>query len=174
MRLTRKLIKALILLSPLRGIYKEGLIQHIGLLAVNWIFQRIFQVNGDTAWSVNFTSRVVIPRKVKFGQGVLKSFVLSGGCYIQGGNGVYIGEDTIFGPGVKIISANHDPHSKSFEWVKTSAINIGKHCWIGANAVILPGVNLGNNVTVAAGAVVTRSFSSNLTIGGIPARIIKT
>ncbi|HAU27266.1 MAG TPA: maltose O-acetyltransferase, partial [Alteromonas australica] len=53
-------------------------------------------------------------------------------------------------------------------------ITIGDNCWIGGMAVINPGVTLGNNVVVASGAVVTKSFGSNLVIGGNPARIIKT
>ena len=51
---------------------------------------------------------------------------------------------------------------------------IGNDCWIGGHATILPGVHLGNNVIVAAGAVVTRSFGDDVIIGGNPARIIRT
>ncbi len=53
-------------------------------------------------------------------------------------------------------------------------VRIGKNCWIGMSAVILPGVTLGDNVTVAAeGAVVTSSFDSSVIIGGTPARVLK-
>ena len=49
----------------------------------------------------------------------------------------------------------------------------GDNCWIGAHAVINPGVSLGDNVVVASGAVVTKSFGNNVVIGGNPAKIIK-
>jgi acetyltransferase-like isoleucine patch superfamily enzyme len=50
---------------------------------------------------------------------------------------------------------------------------IGKNCWIGSNAVILPGVELGDNVIVGAGAVVTKSFPENLKVAGVPAKVIQ-
>jgi len=120
---------------------------------------------------VHFTSRVV--GRVSIGKNVWKSFALSGGCYIQGGSGVTIGDDTVFAPGVKIISANHNPNDLS-KWVKVDPVVIGERCWIGANAVILPRVRLGNDVVVGAGAVVTKSFPDRSVIGGVPARPILT
>ena len=100
-----------------------------------------------------------------------KSFAVSGGCYIQGMNGVFIDDDVIIAPSVTIISANHNPTDIS-KWIETEPVRIGKRCWIGANAVILPGVQLGDGVIVGAGAVVTKSFPSGAVIGGVPAKII--
>ena len=97
--------------------------------------------------------------------------MFSGGCYIQGGNGIEIGDGTIFAPGVKVISANHDPKDLK-HWLPDRPIRIGNSCWIGANAVILPRVELGDNVIVGAGAVVTKSFPSNVVLVGNPARVI--
>ena len=53
------------------------------------------------------------------------------------------------------------------------AVSIGNNCWLGGNAVILPGVHLGNNVIVGGGAVVTKSFGDNVVIAGNPAQVIK-
>ena len=53
-------------------------------------------------------------------------------------------------------------------------VTIGNDCWIGGQAVINPGVTLGDNVVVGSGAVVTKSFPSNVVIAGNPAKIIKT
>ncbi len=76
------------------------------------------------------------------------------------------------GPGVKLISANHDVLNFDIH-TKNEPIEIGDNCWISASAVILPGVKLDNHVVVAAGAVVAKSFSDICLIRGVPARVIK-
>ncbi len=138
---------------------------------MNFIFQRIFRLNSDVPFQVHFTSSVIVGKGIFIGKNVWKSFALSGGCYIQGGNGIYIGDDTIFAPGVKIISANHDP-KKQMAWSDASPIRIGCRCWIGANSVILPGVVLGDDCIVGAGTVVTKSVQSGSLVYGNPAKLV--
>jgi len=135
------------------------------------VFQRIFRLNAKVPFQVHFTSTVVVGKGIYIGRNVWKSFALSSGCYIQGGNGVYIGDDTLFGPGVKIISANHDPN-KGMLWAEGPPVRIGRRCWIGANAVILPEVKLGDDCIVGAGSVVTKSFPSCSIVAGNPAILI--
>ncbi|WP_327573392.1 acyltransferase [Roseateles sp.] len=105
--------------------------------------------------------------------GIETSPGLMPGCYIQGSNGIEIGDYTQIAAGVKIISANHlltDIRAH----LKTRPIRIGKYCWLGANSVILPGVELGTYTIVGAGAIVTKSFPEGYcVIAGNPARIIK-
>ena len=52
-------------------------------------------------------------------------------------------------------------------------VEIGNDVWIGGNVTILPGITIGNNVVVAAGAVVTKDVPDNCVVGGVPARILK-
>ena len=141
-----------------------------GLWLINTFCQRVLGINDEIPWMVHFSSRVV--GNIKIGRNVWKSFAISGGCYIQGINGIIIEEDTILGPGVKIISANHDLNNFG-KSEKSEPIIIGKKCWIGANSVILPGVALGEGCVVGAGSIVTKSFPEYSKIAGNPAREIK-
>ena len=106
-----------------------------------------------------------------FNSNLIKSFI-SSRLYIQAINGVVIDSSVLIGPDVKIISANHN--FKNFnKWDDSDPIIINKNVWIGANSVILPGVNLGLNCIVGAGSIVTKSFEDNSLIGGNPARLIR-
>tara|TARA_R100001509_G_C4883381_1_gene221027 strand:+ start:5020 stop:5448 length:429 start_codon:yes stop_codon:yes gene_type:complete len=136
---------------------------------VNFIFQRVLGINGDQNFPVHFTSRVV--GNVKVGKNVWISFASSGGCYIQGNNGIEIGDNTIFSYGVKIVSANHSVHDYG-RWIEVPPISIGSSVWIGANAIILPGVQIGDGAVIAAGSVVTKSVEANTVVAGNPAKRI--
>ncbi len=135
----------------------------------NFVCQRLVGLNCECPWRVHFTSTVTSPERMRIHPSVYSSFELSGGCYIQGVNGIEIGEGTLFAPGVKIISGNHNREDYD-RWVPAEPIRIGPHCWLGANAVILPGVQLGPRVVVGAGAVVTKSFPEGSVVAGVPAR----
>ena len=88
-------------------------------------------------------------------------------------NGVIIGKDVAIAPGAKIISGKHIP-GNIWEYATKKEVRIGDYCWIGSNAVILPGVTLGANTVVGAGSIVTKSFpEGNCIIVGNPARKIK-
>ncbi|NPD91504.1 sugar O-acetyltransferase [Xylanibacter muris] len=101
-------------------------------------------------------------------------------------NNIIIGNNVLIASGVQINTASHptawtDRRNDEFEknpgayFCKTFAkpVTIGDCCWIGAGVIIIGGVSLGKNVTVAAGAVVTQSFPDNCLIGGVPAKVIR-
>ena len=141
------------------------------LWMVNLIFQRILGINRRFPWMINYTSYIVFPDKIQLGKNVWKSFALSGNCYFQAINGIEIGDDTIFAPGIKIISANHDVNDLAKHALEKPVI-IGKNCWLGAGSIILPGVELGDHCVVGAGAVVTHCFPGNSILVGVPAKRI--
>lgn len=146
-----------------------------GLWLLNVICQRFLGINYDCKRMVHFTSRVTSASKLTIGSGVQPAFSLatSGGCYLQANNGIFIGSDTMFAPNVKIISANHDPKAGTNSWHDEEPVRIGRRCWLGANAVILPRVTLGDDCIVGAGAVVTKSFPDGSVVAGVPAKLIK-
>jgi len=78
-------------------------------------------------------------------------------------------------PGVHISTATHPlERAQRIAMLESGKpVTIGNDCWIGGGTIINPGVTLGNNVVVASGSVVTKSFGDNVLIGGNPAKIIK-
>lgn len=104
-----------------------------------------------------------------------KNCYMNYGCTILDVNKVTIGDNALFGPNVGVYTATHPTIAKD----RISGaeyglpIKIGHNCWLGANAVICPGVTIGDNVVVAAGAIVTRDVPSNVIVSGNPARILK-
>lgn len=141
------------------------------LLGLNWFFQRCLGLNGNAPFSVNFRSAVSGGTHIRLGKRVGASLALSGGLYITGDHGLEIGDGTYIAPNVGIVSTNHDIYNRSL-YTQDGPVKIGRNCWLGMGSVILPGVTLGDNVTVAAGAVVNKSFPGDVVIGGVPARVL--
>ncbi len=96
------------------------------------------------------------------------------GCFYQNYEAkITIGKDVHVAANVGMITQNHDPKNPE-NHLPAKPVTIGNGCWIGMNAVILPGVTLGPHTTVGAGAVVTHSFPGNCIIAGNPARLIRS
>ncbi|EII3003567.1 sugar O-acetyltransferase [Vibrio cholerae] len=104
-----------------------------------------------------------------------ENFYANFGCVILDVAEVRIGDNCFIAPQVGIYTATHpiDPIQRNNGLEFGKPIRIGNNCWIGGHATINPGVTLGDNVVVASGAVVTKSFGSNVVIGGNPARVLK-
>jgi len=104
-----------------------------------------------------------------------ENFYANFGCVILDVAEVRIGENCFIAPQVGIYTATHpiDPIQRNSGVEFAKPIRTGNNCWIGGHATINPGVTLGDNVVVASGAVVTKSFGSNVVIGGNPARVLK-
>ncbi|MFD2165694.1 sugar O-acetyltransferase [Thalassotalea euphylliae] len=103
------------------------------------------------------------------------NFYANFGCVILDVAKVRIGSNCMIAPQVGIYTATHpiEPNARNSGLEFAKPISIGENCWIGGQAVINPGVTLGDNVVVASGAVVTKSFGDNVVIAGNPAKVIK-
>lgn len=88
--------------------------------------------------------------------------------------GITIEDNVLIGPKVSLLSEGHPLSPESRQSLVPEHIHIKKNAWIGANATILPGVIVGENSVVAAGAVVSKNVPDNTVVGGVPAKIIKT
>ena len=90
---------------------------------------------------------------------------------------VTIGSHVNLAKGITVTALNHNFEDKNKrideQGVSTKPVVIGDDVWIGANAVILPGVTIGKHAVVAAGAVVTTDVPENTVVGGVPAKVIK-
>lgn len=91
---------------------------------------------------------------------------------------VTIGNHVNLAQGITVTALNHNFTEKDMrideQGVSTTPVTIGHDIWIGANAVILPGVTIGDHSVVAAGAVVTKDVPPHTLVAGVPAKIIKT
>jgi acetyltransferase-like isoleucine patch superfamily enzyme len=90
---------------------------------------------------------------------------------------VCIGHHVNLAQGITVTALNHnfaDTNRRIDEQgISTKPVVIGDDVWIGANAVILPGVTIGRHVVVAAGAVVTKDVPDSCVVAGIPAKVVK-
>ncbi|HEV3325050.1 MAG TPA: acyltransferase [Puia sp.] len=137
-----------------------------------WFKQKVLNWGGNKRayWPVHWTSKVYNPERIIVGIDAYPGIM--GGCYITGRAGLAIGDYTQIGPNVVIVTANHDPYDLRVS--VGGPVKIGKCCWIGAGAKIMPDVILGDWTTVAAGSVVTKPFpEGHCVIAGVPARKIK-
>lgn len=95
------------------------------------------------------------------------------GCRFQDQGGIYIGDNVLIGHNVVLATINHGLNPKDRNTNFPAPIHIGNNVWIGANATVLPGVTIGDDAVIAAGAVVTKDVPARCVAGGVPAKLIK-
>lgn len=88
---------------------------------------------------------------------------------------IYIGDYTMIGPNVTIATGTHPilPALRKNFYQFNMPVRIGRNCWLGAGAIILPGVTIGDNVVVGAGSVVTHDLPDNVVAVGNPCRVLR-
>ena len=88
---------------------------------------------------------------------------------------IYVGDYTMFGPNVTIATAGHPilPELRQQGYQYNAPVHIGKNCWIGAGALIMPGITIGDNSVIGAGSVVTKDIPSNVVAVGNPCKVMR-
>ena len=102
-----------------------------------------------------------------------KNVFFNTGCSFQDRGGITIGDGSQIGMNVTIATLNHGLSLETRNITSPSPVAIGENVWIGSNATILPGVMIGNNSVVGAGAVVTKDVPENTVVAGVPAKVIQ-
>ena len=110
-------------------------------------------------------------RHVHFGKNVYANFHLT----LVDDTDIYVGDYTMFGPNVTVATAGHPilPALREQVYQYNMPVVIGRNCWIGAGAILLPGVHIGDGTVIGAGSVVTKDIPANVVAVGNPCRVLR-
>lgn len=136
------------------------------------IRERLSEIIGTR---IDDSTTVFIPFHTNFGRFITlgKNIFINHACSFLDLGGITIEDDVMIGPRVNIISENHPVEISMRKTLVPGRVVIRKNAWIGAAAIIMPGVTIGENSVVAAGALVTKDVDPNTLVAGVPARPIK-
>jgi maltose O-acetyltransferase len=89
---------------------------------------------------------------------------------------IVIGDDVQLGPNVQLLTATHplEPGPRRDKWESARPITIGNNVWLGGGVIVCPGVSIGDDTVVGAGAVVTTDLPANVLATGVPARVVRS
>lgn len=134
------------------------------------IMRRLFKKVGENVW-IEPDFRCEFGKNITVGNNVYINF----GCVILDCGQVVIGDNTLIGPNVGIYNANHvlDAKERIAGGLIPDNITIGNRVWIGGNAILLSGVEIGDDTVIGAGSVVTRNIPSGVVAAGNPCRVIR-
>lgn len=121
-------------------------------------------------------STILVPFYINIGQftHIGKNVFINHACSFLDIGGITIEDDVLIGPKVNLITEGHPLNPSERKALTVKPIVIKRNAWIGAAVTILPGVTVGENSVVAAGAVVTKDVPANTVVAGVPAKVIKT
>ena len=110
-------------------------------------------------------------KHVHFGKNVYAKFNLT----LVDDTHIYVGDYTMIGPNVTIATAGHPllPELRRQGYQYNKSIRIGRNCWIGAGAVIVPGVHIEDNAVIGAGSIVTKDIPSDVVAVGNPCKVLR-
>jgi acetyltransferase-like isoleucine patch superfamily enzyme len=140
---------------------------------IDQVRERLSEIIGSP---INKSTRIFPPFYTNFGQFITlgKNVFINHACSFVDMGGITIEDDVLIGPRVNLLTENHSLDPSDRQTLQLKSILIKRNAWIGAAATILPGVTIGENAVVAAGAVVSKDVPANTVVGGVPAKIIKT
>jgi acetyltransferase-like isoleucine patch superfamily enzyme len=133
------------------------------------LLSRITDSEIDESVAVFTPLHINYGKHTKIGKNVFINF----DCTFLDLGGITIEDNVLIAPKVNLLSEGHPLEPQNRQALMVGPIHIKRNAWIGANATILPGVTIGENAIVAAGAVVSKDVPDNTIVGGIPAKIIK-
>ncbi|MGF6848945.1 acetyltransferase-like isoleucine patch superfamily enzyme [Chitinophaga sp. W3I9] len=141
--------------------------------SVEEIRAKLSEIIGTT---LDESTAIFAPFYTNFGRFIKigKNVFINHACSFLDMGGITLEDHVLIGPKVNLITENHPLNPADRRSMLCKPILIKKNAWIGAGATILPGVTIGENAVVAAGAVVSRDVPDNTVAGGVPARLIKT
>src|SRR5215213_2457971 len=124
---------------------------------------------------VDDTFFVIPPFYSDFGENINigKNVFVNHACTFMDRGGITLEDEVLIGPKVNLITTNHPLNPSERRATISHPIVIKRNAWIGAAATIMPGVTIGENSVVAAGAVVMKDVPDNTIVGGVPAKVIK-
>lgn len=164
-------------LYPIMVKYSNEAMRITALLNSSWhdpqgIRELMSQLTGE---EIDDSFMLFPPLYSDFGKNIhigRKVFINSGCCF-QDQGGIYIGDGCLIGHKVVFATINHGMVATDRATNYPAPVRLGKNVWVGANATLLPGVNVGDNAIIAAGAVVAKDVAANTVVGGVPAKFIK-
>jgi acetyltransferase-like isoleucine patch superfamily enzyme len=141
--------------------------------SINETRERLSEITGK---EIDKSTTVFIPFYTNFGKHItiVKNVFINHACSFLDLGGITIEDDVLIGPRVNLVTENHPVDPSDRKSLLLNSILIKRNAWIGAGATILPGVTIGENAIIAAGAVVTKDVPGNTIAGGIPAKLIKS
>ena len=118
--------------------------------------------------------RILTPFLCDFGNRVTfgKDVFINHSAILSASGGIDFEDGVMTAPGLRIATINHDMNARHTVYTY-GKVTVGKNAWIGMNVTVCPGVTIGENAVVAAGAVVTKDVPDCAVVGGAPAKIIR-
>ncbi len=128
-----------------------------------------------TGREVHDTFTLFPPFYTDFGKNIFlgKNIFINACCCFQDQGGISLGDGALVGHRVTLATINHGLIPAERTYNCPAPITIGKNVWLGAGAIVVPGITIGNDAVVAAGAVVTRDVPAATVVAGVPAREIR-